>query len=118
VRAKGAPHDGKDTVKTLRAIIWYKRACIRQTTRRLSIAVPISKKCRYRTSSELENSILEINHVTNVTTVLNETAASGWASRSWMSVADESTVERRVRMKIHVHTCTCINVYIHTHASQ
>jgi len=25
--AKGAPHDGQDTVKTLRTIIWYKRAC-------------------------------------------------------------------------------------------
>ena len=36
---------------------------------------------RYRTSSELENSVLEINHVTNVTTVLNESAASGWGSR-------------------------------------
>ena len=36
---------------------------------------------RYRTNSELENSVLEINHVTNVTTVLNETAASGWGSR-------------------------------------
>jgi len=42
--AKGAPHDGQDTVKTLRTIIWYKRAFIRQATRRLSIAVPISKK--------------------------------------------------------------------------
>jgi len=30
VSAKGAPHDGQDTVKTLRTIIWYKRACIRQ----------------------------------------------------------------------------------------
>jgi len=30
---------------------------------------------------ELENSVLEIKHVTNVTTVLNETAASGWGSR-------------------------------------
>ena len=34
------------------------------------------EKYRYRTSSELENSVLEINHVTNVTTVLNETTAS------------------------------------------
>ena len=32
-------------------------------------------RSRYRTISELENSVLEINHVTNVTTVLNETAA-------------------------------------------
>ena len=44
VSAKGAPHDGQDTVKTLRTIIWYKRACIRQTTWRLSIAVQTSKK--------------------------------------------------------------------------
>jgi len=44
VSAKGAPHDGQDTVKTLRTIIWYKRACVRETTRRLSIAVPTSKR--------------------------------------------------------------------------
>jgi hypothetical protein len=48
--------------------------------RRLSIAVQTSQKgrqqkCRCRTISELENSVLEVNHVTNVTTVLNETAA-------------------------------------------
>jgi len=30
--------------ETLRTIIWYKRACIRRTTRRLSIAVPPSQK--------------------------------------------------------------------------
>ena len=48
------------------------RACIRQTTRQPSVAVqPLKEdKFRYRTSSELENSVLEINHVTNVTTVL------------------------------------------------
>ena len=80
--AIGAPHDGQDTVKTLRTIIWYKRACIWQTTRRLSITVKGRQhKCRYKTSSELENSVLEIDHVTNVTTVLNETAESGWGSR-------------------------------------
>ena len=44
VNPKGAPHDGQDTVKTLRTIIWYKRACIKQTTRRLSITVQTSKK--------------------------------------------------------------------------
>ena len=38
-------------------------------------------KCRYRTSSELGNSVLEINHVTNVTKVLNETTASDRVSR-------------------------------------
>ena len=37
--ATGTPHDGQDTVKTLRTIIWYKRACIRQTTRQPSVAV-------------------------------------------------------------------------------
>ena len=43
------------------------------------------QKCRYRTSSELENSVLEINHVTNVTvtTVLDESAASDRVSRSY-----------------------------------
>jgi hypothetical protein len=44
VSAKGAPHDGQDTVKTLRTIIWYKRACIRQTTRQSSVAVQPLKK--------------------------------------------------------------------------
>ena len=85
--AKGAPHDGQDTVKTLRTIIWYKRACIGQTTRQPSVAVQSlkkdeEKKSRYRTSSELENSVLEINHVRNVTKVLNETTASDRVSRS------------------------------------
>ena len=40
------------------------------------------KKCRYGTSFELANSVLEINHVTNVTKVLNETTASDRVSRS------------------------------------
>jgi len=31
-------------VKTLRTIIWYKRACIRQTTRQPSVAVQPLKK--------------------------------------------------------------------------
>ena len=84
--AKDAPHDGQDTVKTLRTIIWYKRACIGQTTQQPSVAVQplkkdVKKKCRYRTSSELENSVLEINHVTNVIEVLNETTASDRVSR-------------------------------------
>ena len=39
------------------------------------------QKCRYRTSSELENYVLEINYVTNVTTVLGETTASDRVSR-------------------------------------
>ena len=89
--AKGAPHDGQDTVNTLRTIIWYKRLCIGQTTRQPSAAVQPFKKdvkknsittCRYRTSSEIENSVLEINHVTNVTKVLNKTTASDRVSRS------------------------------------
>ena len=42
VNLKGAPHDGQDKVKTLRTIIWYKRACIRQMTQQLSLAVPTS----------------------------------------------------------------------------
>ena len=108
--AKGAPHDGQDTVKTLRTIIWYKRACIRHTTQRPFVAVqPLKKDVKENfiideqielqakllnyflgsnksninqsTSSEPENSFLEINHITNMTTGLNETAASGWGSR-------------------------------------
>jgi len=56
-------------------------------SRHLSLAVPTSKKdvykkCCYRTSSKLENSVLEINHVMNVTTVLDETVASDRVSRS------------------------------------
>ena len=54
VSAKGAPRDGQDTVKTLRTIIWYKRACIRQTTRQPFSCCPNlyntngrQQKCRY-----------------------------------------------------------------------
>ena len=62
-------------------IIWYTRACIgNHRDNFLSPSEPlkpdVNKKCRYRTSSELENSVLEINHVTNVTTVLSGTTAS------------------------------------------
>ena len=62
-------------------IIWYTRACIgNHRDNFLSPSKPlktdVNKKCRYRTSSELENSVLEINHVTNVTTVLSGTTAS------------------------------------------
>jgi len=58
-----------------------------KTTRPTSVAVQplkkdVKKKCRYRTSSELENSVLEINHVTNMTKVLNDTTASDRVSRS------------------------------------
>jgi len=35
VSTKGALHDGQDTVKTLRTIIWYKRACIGKQSRKL-----------------------------------------------------------------------------------
>jgi len=67
-----------DTTRTLRTIVWYNHACIsNQRDNFLSPSQPPSSKgrqqnCRYRTSSELENSILEINCVTNVTTVLGE----------------------------------------------
>jgi len=44
VSAKGAPHHGQEKVKTLRTIFWYKRACIRQTTRQPSFAVEPLKK--------------------------------------------------------------------------
>ena len=36
----------------------------------------------------LENSVLEINHVTNVTTVLNETTSSDRVSRSKVNLKD------------------------------
>jgi hypothetical protein len=39
------------------------------------------EKYRYTTSSELENSVLEINYVTKVTTVLNESTTSDRVSR-------------------------------------
>jgi len=59
VSATGAPHDGQDTVKTLRTIIRYKRACIRQTTRQRSLAVRTAENGRqpnrrYRATSKLE----------------------------------------------------------------
>jgi len=110
VSAKGAPHDGQDTVKTLQTIIWCKRACVKQTTGRPFCRRPTSKKgrqekCRYRTISELENSVVEINHVTNVTTVLNETTAS----------------DRVSRMNEACHTCmsyvTCERVMLHVNES-
>jgi len=44
VRAKRAPHDGKEKVKTLQMMIWYKRDCNRQTTRQPSLAVQPHKK--------------------------------------------------------------------------
>jgi len=74
----------------------YKRACNRQTTRRLSLTVStskkdVNKKCHYRTSSKLENSVLEINHVTNVTTVLSETTVSDRVSRSGTAGGNSSS---------------------------
>ena len=50
------------------------------------------EKCRYRTSSELEKSVLEINHVTNVTKVLNETTASDRVSRRYHDSEATSTL--------------------------
>jgi len=44
VSTNGATHDRQDTVKTLRTIIWYKRACIRQTTRQPILAIQPLKK--------------------------------------------------------------------------
>jgi len=46
-----------------------------------SLLKSTSRKISCTTSPELENSLLEINHVTNVTTVLNETIASDRVSR-------------------------------------
>jgi len=51
VRSKGATHDGQDTVQTLRMILWYKRACMKQTTRPLSLAVPTSSTRRQQNMS-------------------------------------------------------------------
>ena len=87
VSSKGAPHDGQDTVQILQTIIRYKRACIRQTTRQLSLAVPTSKKgrqhkCRCTTHFLTGNSVPELDHVSNVTIALNETAASDSVPRS------------------------------------
>jgi len=110
----------------------------------LSLAVPTSKKdvhkkCRYRTSSELENSIQEINHVTNVTTVLDETAASDRVSRyqnwisTWLFVCVNVCMYTHEYMYVYKYIYTCIhayklyiflcsitsdlytNIYIHTH---
>ena len=44
--------------------------------------------------SELENSVPEINYVTNVTTVLNETAASRWGSR-FVQVRENNSRKKR-----------------------
>ena len=95
VSAKGALHDGQDTVKTLRMIIWYKRACIRQTTRQLSVAVqPLKKDVKKNVVIEQvpnQKTLLEINHVvTNMTTIFNETTASDRVSRQIGYVAHRS----------------------------
>jgi len=44
VSTTGAPHDGHDTERTLRTIIWYKRACIsNQRDNLLSLSQPLKK---------------------------------------------------------------------------
>jgi len=84
-------------------MIWYKRASYiyiyiyvyiytyiyvlgKRRDNFLSPSRPLQKegqqKYRYRTSSQLENSALEINNVTNVTTVLSEKRALDKVSRS------------------------------------
>ena len=87
------------------------------------LAVPTSKKdvhkkCRYRTSSELENSVLEINHVTNVTTVLDETAASDRVSRSTHPAKKTASSSRgravrrpRAALSVFAHTLTPVNLF-------
>ena len=106
-------------------------------SRHLSLAVPTSKKdvhktCRYRTSSELENSVLEINHVTNVTTVLDETAASDRVSRYYLHINIRKDTRRAIicswiirniyqRLLMYILIPTCIytydlSIYIYTYA--
>ena len=58
-----------------------------------------------KTSSELENSVLEINHVTNVTTVLNETTVSDRVSRS-LQITSQQSPTRETTVGIVISTGT------------
>ena len=63
----------------------------------------VNKKCRYRTNSYLENTVLEINHVTNVTTVLSETTASDRVSRyyaAFYSIFRRRTILPRIKANV------------------
>jgi len=75
----------QDTVKTLRTIIWYKRACIcleRDNFPLMSKPLKTDVNQNFVTERFLiKNSVLELGHVTNVTIFLNETAVSEWGSR-------------------------------------
>jgi len=106
VSAKGAPHDGQDTVKTLRTIIWYKRACIRQTTR------PIVFQQRKKTNSfpikniiSLSLSRMQIKHMTRQSCRQDGAARrdtlsllpSRWRCPTRRNCANHMPIERMVR---------------------
>jgi len=88
VSTNSAPHDGQDTERILPTIrvIWYKRVYDQYDNLLLAsqpLKKDVNKKSRYRTnrSSDMENTVLGIHHVTNVTTVLSETTVSDRVSR-------------------------------------
>jgi len=95
--AKGAPKDGQHTAKTLRMIIWYKRACIGQTRDQF---LWNQKKCRCRTSSNLENSVLELNYIIDVIIALNRTAAPGLSAWIWPNMILQ-------RLLGHINSSSC-----------
>ena len=78
---------------------------------------------RYRTSSELENSVLETNHVTNVTKVLNETTASDRVSRSLLFLfvrthnyyVDSRDVVTVLLIIVNIYDLTCRFSHTHTY---
>ena len=96
---------------------WYKRACIGQTTRQPSVSVQplktdFKKKCRYRTSSKLENSVLKINHVTNATKVLNETTASDRVSRLYSNTNKDQRITFAVLCTLRViYPTVCSSIF-------
>ena len=77
-----------------------------------------------RFSFELENSVLEINHVTNVTTVLSQTTVSCMVSRYIHRLCVSIHVHTYLYTYAHTYSCThthtytriYVHMYIHTHA--
>jgi len=84
----GAPHDGQDTVRTVRTIIWYKRTKtvlvlgkFATNFSSLTRILPEGRERKYRRKSfKLENFVLELKYL-RVTKALNETSASSGVYR-------------------------------------
>ena len=76
----------------------------------IRVPSPPKKKIRYTASSELETSVLEIKHVTNVTKVLNETNASDRVSQLVLFLAQISA--RALSTPVFIHMCDTTHSYV------